>query len=158
MICNTSLLLIDPSPVRCALNRYVRCRRWSSLRHFQVNAPSAAVGVFVQLDAVESMQACHEVRGCPIVSPGFERTQLGSMSTIDLVDPELRGALALWPVEPLTANSLTQRRANLLELIGTITKPDLPDIDVPHGTVFATLLCVAAVVSTLLVLRWRRLL
>ena len=50
------------------------------------------------------------------------------MSTIELVDPELRDALALWPVEPLTANSLTQRRATLLELIGTITKPDLPDI------------------------------
>ena len=30
--------------------------------------------------------------------------------------------------------------------------------DVPHGTVFAMLLCAAAVVSTLLVLRWRRLL
>ena len=50
------------------------------------------------------------------------------MGTIELVDPELRDALALWPVEPLTANSLMQRRANLLELIGTMTKPDLPDI------------------------------
>ena len=44
------------------------------------------------------------------------------MGTIELVDPELRDVLALWPVEPLTANSLTQRRASLLELMGTITK------------------------------------
>jgi hypothetical protein len=32
------------------------------------------------------------------------------MSTIELVDPELRDALALWPVEPLTADSLTTPR------------------------------------------------
>ncbi len=58
----------------------------------------------------------------------MERTQLISMSTIELVDPELRDALALWPVAPLTANSLTQRRANLLKVIGAVPKPDLPDI------------------------------
>jgi hypothetical protein len=29
------------------------------------------------------------------------------MSTIDLVDPELRDALALWPLRPLTADTLT---------------------------------------------------
>jgi acetyl esterase/lipase len=52
------------------------------------------------------------------------------MSTIGLVDPELRDALALWPVEPLTADSLTQRRANLLKVIGAVPKPDLPDITV----------------------------
>ena len=50
------------------------------------------------------------------------------MSTIELVDPELRDALALWPVEPLTADSLAQRRTNSLEIISTIPKPDLPDI------------------------------
>jgi triacylglycerol lipase len=50
------------------------------------------------------------------------------MSTIDLVDPELRGALALWPVEPLNTDSLTQRRADLLRVIGAVPKPDLPDI------------------------------
>jgi triacylglycerol lipase len=50
------------------------------------------------------------------------------MSTIELVDPELRDALALWPVEPLTADSLTRRRANLLKVIGAVPKPDLPDI------------------------------
>ena len=50
------------------------------------------------------------------------------MSTIELVDPELRDALALWPVEPLTADLLTQRRANLLRVIGAVPKPDLPDI------------------------------
>ena len=38
----------------------------------------------------------------------------------------MRSRCGRW--KPLTANSLTQRRANLLELIGTITKPDLPDI------------------------------
>jgi triacylglycerol lipase len=50
------------------------------------------------------------------------------MSTIELVDSELRGALALLPVEPLTADSLTQRRANLLKVIGAVPRPDLPDI------------------------------
>ena len=37
------------------------------------------------------------------------------MSTIELVDPELRDALAQ-QLPPLTAESLTQRRANALEL------------------------------------------
>ena len=50
------------------------------------------------------------------------------MSTIELVDPELRDALALWPLLPLTAESLTRRRANALELIGAVPKPNLPDI------------------------------
>ena len=50
------------------------------------------------------------------------------MSTIELVDPELRDALALWPLPPLTAESLTQRRANALDLIGAVPKPNLPDI------------------------------
>jgi triacylglycerol lipase len=50
------------------------------------------------------------------------------MSTIELVDPELRDALALWPLEPLTTDSLAQRRANLLKVIGAVAKPDLPDI------------------------------
>jgi len=50
------------------------------------------------------------------------------MSTIDLVDPELRDALALWPLLPLTADSLTQRRADLLKVLGSVPQPDLPDI------------------------------
>jgi hypothetical protein len=50
------------------------------------------------------------------------------MSTIELVDPELREALALAPQLPLTAESLMQRRANALELIGAVPKPNLPDI------------------------------
>jgi triacylglycerol lipase len=50
------------------------------------------------------------------------------MSTIELVDPELRDALALWPQQPLTAETLTQRRADLLKVIGAATPPDLPDI------------------------------
>ena len=51
------------------------------------------------------------------------------MSTIELVDPELRDALALWPpLLPLTAESLTRRRAEALELTGAVPKPNLPDI------------------------------
>ena len=50
------------------------------------------------------------------------------MSTIELVDPELRDALALWPLLPLTAESLTRRRATALELIGAVPIPNLPDI------------------------------
>jgi hypothetical protein len=42
--------------------------------------------------------------------------------------PELRDALALWPQQPLTADSLTQRRADLLKIIGAVPKSDLPDI------------------------------
>jgi hypothetical protein len=49
------------------------------------------------------------------------------MSTIGFVDPELRDALAQ-QLPPLTAESLTQRRANALELAGTVPKPNLPDI------------------------------
>src|SRR3978361_1119337 len=41
-----------------------------------------------------------------------------TMSTLELVDPELRDALALWPRLPLTADSLTQRRADLLKIRG----------------------------------------
>src|SRR5258707_11990413 len=49
------------------------------------------------------------------------------MSTIELIDPELRDALAQ-QLPPLTAESLTQRRANALELAGTVPKANLPDI------------------------------
>jgi triacylglycerol lipase len=50
------------------------------------------------------------------------------MSTIELVDPELRNALALWPRLPLTADSLAQRRADSLNALGAVPQPDLPDI------------------------------
>ena len=50
------------------------------------------------------------------------------MSTIEFVDPELREALAQWPLLPLTAESLTRRRADALELLGTDPKPNPPDI------------------------------
>ena len=50
------------------------------------------------------------------------------MSTIELVDPELRDALAQWSLPPLTAESLTRRRADALELIGAVPIPNLPDI------------------------------
>jgi triacylglycerol lipase len=74
------------------------------------------------------MQACREASRCLIVLPDLERTQLTSMSTIELVDPELRDALALWPQQPLTADTLTQRRADSLKVIAAAPKPDLPDI------------------------------
>ena len=50
------------------------------------------------------------------------------MSTIELADPELRDALALWPQVPLTAETLTRRRADALALLSSVPKPDLPDI------------------------------
>jgi acetyl esterase/lipase len=50
------------------------------------------------------------------------------MSTIELVDLELRDALALWPLLPLTADSLPQRRADSLKVLGAVPQPDLPDI------------------------------
>jgi acetyl esterase/lipase len=49
------------------------------------------------------------------------------MSTIELVDPELR-ALALSPQVPLTAETLTRRRVDALALVNAVAKPDLPDI------------------------------
>jgi triacylglycerol lipase len=49
------------------------------------------------------------------------------MSTIELVDPELRDALAQ-PLLPLTAETLMRRRANALEPIAAVPKPNLPDI------------------------------
>src|SRR4051794_14362976 len=50
------------------------------------------------------------------------------MSTIELVDPELREALALSPQVPLTAETLAQRRADALALLSAVPIPDLPDI------------------------------
>lgn len=50
------------------------------------------------------------------------------MSTIDLVDPELRDALALMPQVPLTAETLARRRAEALALLSAVPLPDLPDI------------------------------
>jgi hypothetical protein len=42
------------------------------------------------------------------------------MSTIKLVDPELRDALALWPQVSLTAETLTRRRADALALLSSV--------------------------------------
>ena len=50
------------------------------------------------------------------------------MSTIELVDPELRDVLALWPQVPLTAETLTRRRADALALLTSVPIPGLPDI------------------------------
>src|SRR3984885_2046571 len=49
------------------------------------------------------------------------------MSTLELVDPDLR-ELALSPEVPLTAETLTRRRADALALLSSVPKPDLPDI------------------------------
>lgn len=68
------------------------------------------------------------VRLLPYRSARIGRTRLTSMSTIELVDPELRHALTLWTPLPLTADSLPQRRADLLKTAGTVPQPDLPDI------------------------------
>ena len=57
-----------------------------------------------------------------------QRTQLPTMSTIELVDPELRDALALWPKVSLTAETLTRRRSDALALLSSVPTPDLPDI------------------------------
>jgi acetyl esterase/lipase len=50
------------------------------------------------------------------------------MSTIELVDRELRDALAQWLAPPLSAETLTRRRADALALLSTVPTPDLPDI------------------------------
>ncbi|HUN98969.1 MAG TPA: hypothetical protein VMU69_22410 [Bradyrhizobium sp.] len=50
------------------------------------------------------------------------------MRTIELVDPELRDALALWPQVSLTAETLARRRAEGLALLSSVPMPDLPDI------------------------------
>ena len=50
------------------------------------------------------------------------------MNTVELVDHELREALALWPQMPLTAETLTRRRADALALLSSVPKPDLPGI------------------------------
>ena len=64
---------------------------------------------------------------CLIVLLGHKPARLPSMSTIELVDPELRDALAQ-QLPPLTAEFLTQRRASALELAEAVPKPNLPDI------------------------------
>ena len=51
------------------------------------------------------------------------------MSTISLVDPELRDALALASQVPLTAETLARRRAEALAPLSAVPKPDLPDIE-----------------------------
>src|ERR1700722_12164573 len=65
---------------------------------------------------------------CRTVLLRTKRTRLPTMSTIELVDPELRDALALWPQVPLTAETLARRRADALALLSSVPKPDLPDI------------------------------
>jgi len=51
------------------------------------------------------------------------------MKTIELVDPELRDALAQGPlVPPLTAETLRERRASALALVAAVPRPNLPDI------------------------------
>ena len=52
------------------------------------------------------------------------------MSTIELVDPELRDALALWPQLPLTAEFSDATPRQFAQGHGAVPKPDLPDITV----------------------------
>src|SRR5258708_35782380 len=75
-------------------------------------------------DALSPGQRCHTV----LLRP--KRTRLPTMSTIELVDPELREALALAPQVPLTAETLARRRADALALLASVPKPDLPDIEI----------------------------
>jgi hypothetical protein len=65
---------------------------------------------------------CHTV----LLRP--KQIRLSTMSTIELVDPELRDALALWPQVPLSAETLMRRRADALALLSSVPKPDLSDI------------------------------
>jgi acetyl esterase/lipase len=65
-------------------------------------------------------------RRCHTVLHSLERTRLATMSTIELVDPELRDAIA--PQVPLSAETLAQRRADMIALANFAPKPDLPDI------------------------------
>ena len=48
------------------------------------------------------------------------------MSTIELVDPELRDALVLAPQVPLTAETLTGRRADALALLSSVLNRTCP--------------------------------
>lgn len=50
------------------------------------------------------------------------------MSTIELVDPELRAALALRPAQSLSADTLAQRRAEILKARAAISIPDVPGV------------------------------
>src|SRR5215467_15819280 len=59
---------------------------------------------------------------CHTVLPP-KRTRLPTMSTIELVDPELRDALALWPQGSLTAETLTRRCADALASLGSVPTP-----------------------------------
>src|SRR6185437_16870661 len=68
-------------------------------------------------------------RGCRLnVSLSPQRNAGPPVSTIELVGPELRDALALWPVLPLSAGSLAERRATALAASAAIPRPHLPDI------------------------------
>jgi acetyl esterase/lipase len=49
------------------------------------------------------------------------------MTTIELVDSELRDALALWPQVPLTAEALSRRRTEAFELLRSSPAPLVPD-------------------------------
>jgi len=51
------------------------------------------------------------------------------MTTIELIDPELRDALAMWPQAPLTAETLAWRRADGIEALRSVPKPEVPDIE-----------------------------
>src|SRR3712207_4917558 len=65
---------------------------------------------------------------CHTVLLRAKRTRLPTMSTIELVDPELRNALVLALQVPLNAETLTRRRTDARALLRSVPIPDLPDI------------------------------
>jgi triacylglycerol lipase len=57
------------------------------------------------------------------------------MRTFELVDPELRAALAISPTLALSSASLARRRAEMLEASDVVPRPDLPDLAVAEARV-----------------------
>src|ERR1700730_17295409 len=125
-----------PASPRSAPTRHVREQFPAGRRQFELCRPvervqTPGLGLLArrQSEAVQRHRKARlpsrldRGRGCRSLLDAMT-----AMSTIELVDPELRDALAQWPLLPLTAESLTRRRANALELLGGVPKPHLPDI------------------------------
>jgi hypothetical protein len=94
----------------------------------EVPCPSAALCARPAHLYAKSTLTCGHAVAAITFCPAPKRTRLPTMSTIELVDPELRDALALWPQVSLTAETLTRRRADALALLSSVPTPDLPDI------------------------------
>jgi triacylglycerol lipase len=81
----------------------------------------------IPLALIEAKDNTHSVGAGPAGPRPLAGVPKGRPRAIDLVDPELR-ALALSPLVPLTAETLTRRRVDALALANAVAKPDLPDI------------------------------